>query len=117
MSHSDHDAASATLGAHHLTVADRAPLTIVLIVMSDRKVRPAAYALPCPVGRAHLQMRRSSLNTHKLGRLRAEHDQLEQRLKAELQRQAPNTFLVRELKQRKLEVRDEIIRAEFGSIR
>jgi len=56
------------------------------------------------------------LDTHRLGRLRCEHSQLEQRLKAELGQPFPNEFLVRELKLRKLQVRDEIFLAECGRV-
>jgi len=57
------------------------------------------------------------METHKLSRLQSEHHKLEERLAAELARPRPNDFLVREIRQRKTQVRHQIFEAECGPIR
>lgn len=57
------------------------------------------------------------MEIHRLARINSEHRQLEEQLKAELGRSQPNPFLVRELTQRRIQVRHRIFEVECGPVR
>lgn len=56
------------------------------------------------------------MNHHRLWRLRSEHRWLENRIRQELRKPRPDSYLILDLKRRKLRVKDEIFLAEAGLV-
>jgi hypothetical protein len=56
------------------------------------------------------------MNHHRIWRLRAQHRQLEQSIRAELRRPNPDPLIVQDLKRRKLQIKDELFMAEAGLV-
>lgn len=55
------------------------------------------------------------MNHPKAWRLRRKHRDLERQIAAELGRPAPDALVIHALKKKKLQVKDELVRAEAGS--
>lgn len=56
------------------------------------------------------------MNHHYIWRLRNQHRQLEEQLRAERKRARPDPFVIQELKRRKLELKDALFLAECGLV-
>jgi hypothetical protein len=104
-----------SLRAPTWTVADRAPLAVDFNRDVGPRGRPGVWKAfpPQPTGSGRALQSEEQMNLHiRIWRLRNRHRGLEQQLRQALKRPVPDALAIQQLKQRKLQVKDELILAE-----